>query len=230
MPPTARPHPRPTSASERRLILAARRGDATAQTRIFSQYEPMMRLIARRLYLPGGERDDLAQEARIGLLDAMRTWDPERGVPFSNFAWLCATRETRTAVNAARANKHRPLTTAAAFSQAEGPSRDAAMAPDLQAAYEATAPRRERVRVRVSLRLARGDDDPVAKTLAREQLRALLARTRTLTPLERRALAMATSERSHREIADTLHIRVRAVNNALQRARHKVREPEPSAA
>jgi hypothetical protein len=33
------------------------------------------------------------------------------------------------------------------------------------------------------------------------------------------------NDHSHREIAATLHIRIRAVNNALQRARHKLREP-----
>ena len=65
----------------------------------------------------------------------------------------------------------------------------------------------------------------MAKTLAREQLQALIARTRTLSPLERRALMLANDDRTHTEIAATLHIRVRAVNNALQRARHKLREP-----
>jgi RNA polymerase sporulation-specific sigma factor len=46
-----------------------------------------------------------------------------------------------------------------------------------------------------------------------------------LSPLERRALALATNDHSHREIAATLHIRVRAVNNALQRARRKLTDP-----
>src|SRR3954465_3940139 len=112
MSPTARRLPPPTPDSERRMILAARRGDATAQARVLEQYEPMMRLIARRLYLPGGEPDDLAQEARMGLADAMRRWDPARGVPFSNFAWLCATREARNAVKAGCATKHHVLTMA----------------------------------------------------------------------------------------------------------------------
>jgi RNA polymerase sporulation-specific sigma factor len=212
------------------VILAARRGDAAAQARVLSQYEPMMRLIARRLYLPGGEPDDLAQEARMGLVDAMRRWDPARGVPFSNFAWLCATREARSAVQAARAHKHRPLTTAASLDQAEAPAGEMAMAPDLQAAYEATAHRRDRVRMAAVDRLSRGDDDPLAKTLGREQLRALIARARTLSPLERRALTLAATDHSHREIAMALRVRPRAVNNALQRARHKLRELEPYAA
>jgi hypothetical protein len=74
---------RPTTIWERRLIRAARRGDAASQARLLSIYEPMVRRIARTLYLPGGDRDDLAQEARVGVIDAARTWDPARGVPFS---------------------------------------------------------------------------------------------------------------------------------------------------
>jgi hypothetical protein len=38
MPQTDRTLPRPTTGSERRLILDARRGDATAQARVLSQY------------------------------------------------------------------------------------------------------------------------------------------------------------------------------------------------
>ena len=67
----------------------------------------MARRIAGSLYLPGGEREDLAQEARVGILGAIRAWDPGRSVPFRCFAWLCGLREANTAVNAARAAKHR---------------------------------------------------------------------------------------------------------------------------
>src|SRR4051794_4646148 len=187
MPRTTRTLPAPTTSSERRLILAARHGDATAQARLLAQYEPMMRLIARRLYLPSGEPDDLAQEARMGLVDAMHSWDPARGVPFSNFAWLCATREARNAVHAARATKHHVLTVAMPLGVADGSAKDAHTAGEPPLDFQANAERRRRVRTTAPASASGGDHDPVAKTLAREQLRALIARTRTLSPLERRA-------------------------------------------
>src|SRR3954451_21956414 len=219
---TARPLPLPTSEPERRLIRAARRGDATAQTRILAQYEPMMQRVARRLYLPGSEPEDLAQEARLALLDATRTWDPDRGVPFSNFAWMCATREARNALRAARRHKHHLLTTATRLEVADTTGLAAGdTAPD----HEAVARRRQRVRPITRACAEGGDLDPVAKTLAREQLRDLIARARTLSPLERRVLALASTDHPHREIAETLHIPVRAVNNALQRARRKLGDP-----
>ena len=98
--------PTPTPIWEKRLISAAKRGDRGAEVRLLEIYEPMVRRIASTLHLPGGEREDLAQEARLGVLDAIRAWDPERRVPFKSFAWLCAGREARLAVDTARAGKH----------------------------------------------------------------------------------------------------------------------------
>lgn len=68
------------------------------------------------------------------------------------------------------------------------------------------------------------DEDPVAKALARERLQEIVVGARSLSVLERRALAMATSDHSYQEIATALSVGPRAVNNALQRARHKLRE------
>lgn len=66
------------------------------------------------------------------------------------------------------------------------------------------------------------DEDPVAVTLAREQLQTVIGRLGSLSELERRAVALAASDYTHREIAARLGVSVRAVNNALQRARHKL--------
>jgi RNA polymerase sporulation-specific sigma factor len=142
---------------ERRLIRAAKRGDHAAESQLLALYEPMVRCITAALYLPGGERDDLDQEARVGIVQAVRDWDPERRVPFRCFAWLCAVREARMAVNAARARKHQPLNSARPLHpiNADG-------GPPLQDTIAATG---------------RPDDDPVAKTLGRERLRRILDRS-----------------------------------------------------
>ena len=70
---TQRRQPPPDTPSwERRLVSAAAGGDRDAQHRLLVLYEPMVRYIVRGLYLPGGEREDLAQEARVGLFEAAR--------------------------------------------------------------------------------------------------------------------------------------------------------------
>jgi DNA-directed RNA polymerase specialized sigma24 family protein len=69
------------------------------------------------------------------------------------------------------------------------------------------------------------DDDPVAKTLGRERLRAILDGTRALTELERSALELSANDRTHRDSAHELGVGERAVNNALQRARRSLAGP-----
>jgi len=186
---------------ERRLIARAKRGDRPAQAELFALYEPLVRRIAGSLYLPGGDRDDLAQCARLGILRAARWWDPARPVPFRAFAWLCAVREARAAVESASSGKHQALNRARSLDHAGGDGLP------LSETIEAAG---------------RPDEDPVAKTLAREQLQGILDRARTLSPLEPRCMTLSANGCDHREIAARLGVRPRAVNNALQRARRKV--------
>jgi RNA polymerase sporulation-specific sigma factor len=131
----------------------------------------------------------------------MRAWDPKRGVPFRSFAWLCATREARMAVNSARAGKHQPLNGAR----------------PLHATGDTGLPLGDTVED-----TGRPDENPVAKAIAREQLQCIVDRASRLTALERRALALSANDCGHREIASALGVRQRAVNNALQRARRKL--------
>jgi RNA polymerase sporulation-specific sigma factor len=191
-----------TPLSEQRLIRAAKRGDRAAEAELLALYEPMARRIAGSLYLPGGARDDLAQEARLGIVDAIRAWDAGRRVPFRSFARLCAVRQARMAVNAARAAKHEPLTHARSL---HAPTGDGG--PPLEDTLVASA---------------RADDDPVAKTLGRERLRCVLDAAPTLTELERGALALSVNDHTHRDSARVLGVGERAVNNALQRVRRKL--------
>ena len=192
-----------TAIHERRLIRDARRGDRVAEPRLLELYEPVARRIAVAQFMPGGERDDLAQYARLGVLRAIHAWDPQRGVTFRWFVWLCAVREARMAVSAARAGKHRPLNGARSLHPIVGGENGHALEDTLEAT-------------------GRPDVDPVAKALARERLREILARACTLTDLERRALTLSANDTSHRDCALRLGVGERAVNNALQRARRKL--------
>ena len=85
---------RPIQRSRRRvrserLLEAAQHGDLGAQEELVRRYEPLVQRVVWKLRLPlGCEREDLAQEARVGLLAAIRAWRPERG-PFPAFADRC---------------------------------------------------------------------------------------------------------------------------------------------
>src|SRR5665213_1304869 len=101
-----------STANARRLLVAAQRGDLGAQEELVRRYEPLVQRVVWKLRVPRGcDREDLAQEARIGLLAAIRAWRPERG-PFPAFADRCVTNQALLALKAASAHKHQVLSLA----------------------------------------------------------------------------------------------------------------------
>ena len=67
------------------------------------RYEPLVQRVVWKLRLPPGcDREDLAQEARVGLLAAIRAWRPERG-PFPAFADRCVSNQALLALEATAA-------------------------------------------------------------------------------------------------------------------------------
>ena len=97
------------SANQRALLLAAKNDHHPALEELLRRYEPLIGAIVAPLRLPGGcEPADIAQEARLGLLRAIRAWQPARG-PFPAFAALCARNQALRALDAAGARKHQFL-------------------------------------------------------------------------------------------------------------------------
>lgn len=87
---------------ERALVHAAQDGDELAFQRLLRRYQPLLDAHARRYFLPGGDDDDVAQEARIGFAKAVRGYRPDAGASFSTFAALCVARQLASALQAAR--------------------------------------------------------------------------------------------------------------------------------
>jgi RNA polymerase sigma factor for flagellar operon FliA len=76
---------------ERRLWEAYRLdGDIGARQQLFFRYVPWARLVARDVYrrvrVPQMDWSDYAQNAVIGLLEAMNRFDPSRGIDFTAYA------------------------------------------------------------------------------------------------------------------------------------------------
>jgi RNA polymerase sporulation-specific sigma factor len=88
----------------------ARLGDQRRQltrSEVFlRRYQGFVYRIARRFTFPGAEIEDVLQEGRIGLLKAIRSYDPLRGLSFDEFANLCIRNEIQAAFRrAARQNQ-----------------------------------------------------------------------------------------------------------------------------
>jgi|GEM_PF-562526 len=72
---------------ERRLVRAAKQGDARAKARLVEAFLPQISSLAR-IYResPSIQRVELLQEGVVGLLRALERYDPDLGVPFWSYA------------------------------------------------------------------------------------------------------------------------------------------------
>ncbi len=68
------------------LIESACAGDERAQEAVLEQHLPLVRALASRYTGRGEPLEDLVQVGSIGLVLALKRFDPERGVPFKSFA------------------------------------------------------------------------------------------------------------------------------------------------
>ena len=64
-----------------------RTGDKRLQQELICHYLPLVSKIARRYVRPGAALEDLSQIGTIGLINAVKTFDPERGVKFETYAF-----------------------------------------------------------------------------------------------------------------------------------------------
>lgn len=76
-------------SEELALIESAQTGNRSAQARLLEQYERLCHKQARKYAFtaPNHDHDDLVQEGRIGLLQAIRTFDPTVGASFMTWAF-----------------------------------------------------------------------------------------------------------------------------------------------
>ncbi len=91
------------------LVEMAQGGDGRAMEEILLKYKKMVRRKASRLFIAGGDYEDVIQEGMIGLFKAVRTFDSNRNVAFSSFAVYCVLSQIYDAVKAASRKKHESL-------------------------------------------------------------------------------------------------------------------------
>ena len=186
---------------DERLVVAAREGDAQALSAVMAKYRGVARAKASNYFLVGGDRDDVLQEAMIGLYKAIRDFDPDHGASFRSFAELCITRQVLTAIKSATRLKHTPLNHSVSFDRPTD---------DYRYSLSDTVP-------------SEHAPDPLQLLVSDAGVRELRETFRTvLSELETRVLALYVDGRSYQEIAEELGRQVKSIDNALQRIKRKL--------
>ena len=187
----------PQDLSDEKLCEMAAAGDRAAEETLALRHNRLVRVCARPFFLAGGDSEDLIQEGMLGLLKAIREFDPTRDASFRTFAEVCVRNRIRSAVTAASRGKHTPLNDSISF---ETPS----FGVDGGASGSTM-------------------HDPEHMIIGREEYAERLEALKLqLSGFESAVLASYLSGLSYQEIAEQLHRPRKAVDNAVQRIRKKV--------
>lgn len=182
---------------DKELCIQAAQGSAPAESELVRRYGQLVRACARPLFLAGGDSEDLIQEGMLGLLAAIRSFDPEKDAAFRTYAEICVRNRLITAVRAAQGGKHAPLNQSVSF---EPPLFDGANA-----------------------HLFPSVESPEDVIIGREELRErLIALKGQLSEFEAQILPPYLSGMSCSEIAERVGRPQKSVDNAIQRIRRKL--------
>ena len=90
------------------IIKLAKEGNQGAIEQLVSSYKGLIRSLANRFYLVGGDKDDLLQEGMLGLFYAITYYDEDKG-SFPSFVQLCVLRQILDAVKRDKGVGQMPL-------------------------------------------------------------------------------------------------------------------------
>ncbi len=91
------------------LVTLFKDGDPYAADYLLEKYKHIVKMKASSMFILGGEKEDLLQEGMIGLLRAIREYDPGRDASLATFCNLVVTRHLYNAVRNMGRQKHMPL-------------------------------------------------------------------------------------------------------------------------
>lgn len=176
------------------LVRMCADGDEDALAALIVRYTQTVRKKAACIHLPGTEHDDVAQEGMIGLLDAIRTYRPDGGASFRTYAGKCVDHRLYKAAAHAQTGGNRTLHSAM---QADPASMD---------------------------EVFDEGDNPETIVIENEKLQLINHNIQTLlSPFERETLVLYLTGCGYEEMASRLGTSQKAIDNALQRVRRKLK-------
>lgn len=93
--------------SDQELAARYRNGEEGACTALLARYASLINRWIGSWGIPGADREDLRQEACMGLLNAIRTYDPAKNTCFEAYASRCVGNRVKNLLAAASTHKAR---------------------------------------------------------------------------------------------------------------------------
>ena len=172
-------------ANNEELVDLAQNGDEYAFNALASRFLNTRYIVSGAAYL---DVDDFVQEGMFGFLNAVRTFDVKKGVPFEAYASICM----RNSINTAAGN----------------------VSDDIPVDSDSEA-----------FAVLESTEDPLKHLITAERLNDVLnACDVTLSEVEKTVVFFRASGMSYVEIGGKLGMSPKSVDNAVQRARRKLKE------
>lgn len=177
------------------LVRRIKNGDEDAFQVLLAGYERLIMARAASYHNAGLEADDLFQEGMIGLISAIRTYNPDGGASFKTYAMLCINRKMVSALRSALSQKQIPLNSYLSLN-------DQVLVHD--SAFTIYFNPEDMVESREAIGIIK----EVMKT--------------HFSSLERRVLNLYVSGLSYAAMAKILNVSTKFIDNALQRIKRKL--------
>jgi len=191
--------------SDESLAVAAKAGDVQAMEWIIEKYKPIVRFQARHYFMLGAEHEDVIQEGMIGLYKGVRDFDPTKSTHFRPFAELCIKRQIVTAIKMGTRKKHIPLNAALSLDKPVSVDDDLRTFHDVLPSAE--------------------ESNPLNVIIHQDSVGDIKRRVyEQLTDLERQMLSLYLEGYSYNQIANRTARGTKSVDNALQRAKAKIKK------
>ena len=169
-------------------------GDDFAQDVLYNRYKPLVIALSRGFFIKGANNDDLIQEGMIGLFKGVRSYDKTKGVLKSYLA-ECIKNQLADAIKTADRLKHSYLNDYVSFSSINADDGE-----------------------RGDERFSSNDLNPEEVLLLKENDGNFFDEfAEKLSPVELKILSLYLDGNSYSEIATTVDVSVKAVDNALQK-------------
>ncbi|AFM41893.1 RNA polymerase sigma factor, sigma-70 family [Desulfosporosinus acidiphilus SJ4] len=188
------------SEFETSMLKAARSGDRDALNQLIEYYEPEVRMIACKYFLPRADYDDLIQEGRIAIYRAVLSYDDRLNIPFLHFLRMVVKRKLIDSIRKYTRNKHVNLNNAYSLNNTISDSEETSF-----------------------ISLLPNAEDPATTVIASEEARSIINDlNRDLSKLERIVFEHYFLQGfKQRELSEQLGLQPKSLDNAIQRIRRK---------
>ena len=197
------------SCRDNTLVKRAQAGDLAAEEELLRRYKELARHKANMYYMVGADEDDVLQEGMIGLLKAVRQFDPEKDASFRTFAGICVTTQIISAIRTTQREKHKALNTSVSLDTSIGQKQESA---------SGEAP----MKLEDTL-MASPADSPEQMLVVQDIMEYILHNDdKVFSEYELQVLTERMQGKSAEQIAELLGRTKKSVDNCLHRARKKI--------